>query len=188
MPSTSPSLLQRLREPGAGPDWDRFVTIYSPLLFSWARQVGLRDAEAADLVQDVFVVLVSALPHFEYDAGKGFRKWLRTIVLNKWREGLRRRAAAPAVVAEPALDELPAPPGDEPFWEVEYRRQVTHRLLETIRGDFEPTTWQACWATLVEGRPAAEVARALHLSVGAVRAAKFRVLCRLREEARGLLD
>jgi DNA-directed RNA polymerase specialized sigma24 family protein len=40
----------------------------------------------------------------------------------------------------------------------------------------------------VDGKSAAEVASALGMTPGAVRAAKFRVLSRLRRELAGLLD
>ncbi len=57
-----------------------------------------------------------------------------------------------------------------------------------MRADFEETTWRACWEMVVAGRPAAAVAAELGLTVGAVYAAKFRVLKRLRRDLRGLLD
>ncbi len=57
-----------------------------------------------------------------------------------------------------------------------------------MRADFQEKTWKACWETVALGRPAAAVAAELDLSVGAVYAAKFRVLERLRQELHGLLD
>jgi RNA polymerase sigma-70 factor (ECF subfamily) len=57
-----------------------------------------------------------------------------------------------------------------------------HTVLEKIRPDFEPRTWQAFWQATVEGRPSADVAAELGLTAGAVRKAKARVLARLRTE------
>ena len=54
--------------------------------------------------------------------------------------------------------------------------------------DFEQITWQACWDTVVLGRPAAEVAAALNISVNAVYLARSRILGRLRQDLEGLLD
>jgi RNA polymerase sigma-70 factor, ECF subfamily len=73
MESTSSSLLLRLRQPGEQASWQRFVDLYTPLLYFWACRMGLSSADAADLVQDVFVTLVQKLPQFEYDSGKSFR-------------------------------------------------------------------------------------------------------------------
>jgi RNA polymerase sigma-70 factor (ECF subfamily) len=189
MQPTPASLLLRLHQPGATKAWDEFVELYSPLLLHWARRTGLQEADATDLVQDVFAVLVRKLPEFQYDPAKGFRNWLRTVLLNKWRERLRRQAVAPRAGQDSAvLGEVPAPPGEEPFWETEYRQLLTRRLLEVMQAEFQPATWKACWETVVEGRSAVEVGEELHLTPGAVRAAKFRVLCRLRTELEGLLD
>jgi len=186
MPDTSASLLERLRAPGAEDAWSRFVDLYSPLLYHWAHRAGLSNPDASDLVQDVFVILLRKLPDFEYDASKGFRSWLRTVTLNRWREIRRRRQISPTG-GDQTLDDFEAPAGDEPFWEAEYRQYLARRLLEVMRDEFEPATWQACWECAVNGRAAADVGRELGLSPGAVRAAKCRVLSRLRRELDGLL-
>jgi RNA polymerase sigma-70 factor (ECF subfamily) len=57
-----------------------------------------------------------------------------------------------------------------------------------MQTDFQPTTWRACWEVAAVGRPATDVAAELGLSVNAVYAACFRVLGRLRQELRGLLN
>jgi RNA polymerase sigma-70 factor (ECF subfamily) len=57
-----------------------------------------------------------------------------------------------------------------------------------MQGEFEPATWQACWATLAEGRPAAEVAAQQGITENAVYIAKCRVLRRLRREFEGLIE
>ena len=188
MAETPASLLQRLRIPGQTRAWDQFVELYSPLLYHWAGRAGLRGDDAADLVQDVFAILVRKLPEFEYDRNRGLRNWLRTVTMNRWRELLRRQHVRHADHNGATLEDVPAPDGAEPFWEVEYRELLTRRLLEVMQAEFQPATWKACWACVVEGRPAAEVGAELGLSPGAVRAAKFRVLCRLRAELDGLLD
>jgi RNA polymerase sigma-70 factor, ECF subfamily len=76
----------------------------------------------------------------------------------------------------------------EGFWEGDYRRHLTERAMALMRAEFQPTTWQAFWECVVTGRSAAETGALLGLRPGAVRAAKFRVLCRLRQELDGLLD
>src|SRR5262245_3511899 len=78
--TTSVSLLQRLRRGSDPRDWQRFVQLYTPLLFRWARRCGAQDADAADLVQDVLALLVHKLPSFSYDGKRSFRAWLRTVL------------------------------------------------------------------------------------------------------------
>jgi RNA polymerase sigma-70 factor (ECF subfamily) len=72
--------------------------------------------------------------------------------------------------------------------EKEHREYLVSRALTIMKTDFQPATWQACWEHVVCGRPAAEVAAELAMSVKAVYLAKARVLRRLRQELEGLWD
>lgn len=180
--------MRRLRRPGESQAWRQFIELYMPLLHYWARQMSVPAADADDLVQEVFVVLVRKLPEFDYDPSLSFRSWLRKVTLNKWREILRRREPFAAQGPDGPLENVAAPDDDQPFWEVEHRQLVARRYLELIRDEFQPATWKACWECVVEGRAAPDVAAELNLTAGAVRAAKFRVMTRLRTELRDLLD
>jgi RNA polymerase sigma-70 factor (ECF subfamily) len=188
MEQTPVSLLERLRRPGPSAAWDQFVDLFTPFLYHCARRLGLRSADAADLVQDVFAALVQKLPEFTYQPGRSFRAWLRTVTLNKFRENCRKKAASVPVVGEPLPGELAASDPVKAFDEAEYRQHLTARALEIMRAQFQPSTWKACWEHAVVGRPAAAVAAELGLSEGAVYVATHRVLRRLREELEGLFD
>jgi RNA polymerase sigma-70 factor (ECF subfamily) len=179
--TTSTALLARLRQPSDAEAWTRFVELYTPLLYRWSCRLGLQEADAADLVQDVFGILLRKLPEFDYDPRRSFRGWLHTVLLNHWRDS-PRRAMAP-LPGEVAV----ADPADE-VREAEYRRYLVGRALELMRTDFRPATWRACWECVANDRPAAEVAAELGLSVAAVYIARSRVLRRLRQELTGLLD
>ncbi len=187
MNTTSASLLERLRQPGQAEAWARFVDLYTPLLFSWARRLGLQPEDARDLVQEVFTALVEKLPAFAYDRDKSFRAWLRTVALNKWRDRHRRKAI-PIAPGPVPLAELAGPDDGEAFWEQEFQQHLIRRALEVMQADFQPNTWKACWEFVVSGRPAAAVAHELGISENAVYLAKSKVLRRLRQELKGLLD
>jgi RNA polymerase sigma-70 factor (ECF subfamily) len=187
MNTTSASLLQRLRQPNQPDAWTRFVKLYTPLLLFWARRLGLQDADASDLLQDVFATLVRKLPEFRYDPQNSFRSWLRTVLLNRWRNRARQRLPAPLEGDAPALADLAAPE-DEAFGEAEYRQHLVARALQLMQAEFPPRMWKACWEHVVAGRPAVEVAAELGIAAGTVYVAKARILSRLREELEGLLD
>lgn len=185
--NTPASLLEQLRRSPAPESWLRFVKLYTPLLFFWARKLGMREADAADLVQDVFAILVQKLPTFEYNQQKGFRNWLRTVLLNKWRNHLRaakNRMAGPGI----GLSEVPDPQDPDALVEAEYRQHLLSSALDLMRNEFPVKTWKACWEHVVMDRPAAEVAAELEICVGSVYVAKSRVLSRIRQELAGLLD
>ena len=95
MNPTSFSLLDRLK--AAGPDasdWNRLQGIYLPLIQRWLGRVpGLGD-EAADLAQEVLVVVFREIPRFDRQREGSFRAWLRQVAVNKirnFRRNKRRR-------------------------------------------------------------------------------------------------
>jgi len=187
MNTTSLTLLERLRNTADEAAWARLVDLYTPVLYALAHRCGLGEHDAADLVQEVFATLVTALPSFQYDRGGKFRGWLRTILLNKLRnrklrEGRMHQALEALAVAEEQPD------GTELLREEEFRLHLTRRALELIQVEFTASTWQACWQTVVEGRSTADVARELCLSENAVYVARCRVLRHLRRELGDLLD
>jgi len=179
--------LERLRGAHDEGAWSCFVDLYTPLLFSWTRRCGETESDAADLVQEVFVTLVQTLPTFEYDRAGRFRGWLRTLLLNKLRDRIRRKARL-----EKALEQRPVevelPNIAEVFWEAEYQQELARQALRLMKAEFAPATWKACWDTVVEGRSPGEVARDLGISANAVYIAKCRVLRRLRHELSGLVE
>jgi RNA polymerase sigma-70 factor (ECF subfamily) len=176
-------LLERLKQPAAQESWTRFVDLYTPLLFYWARRLGLQETDAADLVQEVFAVLVQTLPHFIYKPDQSFRGWLRTVLHNKWR---KKRARLPVTSA--GLSGVTDPDRAADLGEAEFQQHLTVRALQLMQAEFQPSTWKACWETVVCGRPPVEVARELGISVNAVYLARSRVLRRLRQELEGMLD
>ncbi len=184
MTSTPGSLLEKLRRSGEQAAWERFVKLYTPLLHFWARKLGLADADADDVVQDVFTVLVEKLPQFHYDPQKRFRAWLWTILVNKVRQR-ERRPTLPLeqTAAEPATVDPVAE-----LAELEYRDYLVGRALQLMQGEFRPAIWEAFWLATTTKQSAAEVAGQLGISVAAVYNAKYRVLQRLRQELDGLLD
>jgi RNA polymerase sigma-70 factor (ECF subfamily) len=153
--TTSLTLLERLRRTDDHQAWSRFVDIYTPLLYRWARRSGLTDPDASDLLQDVFVLLLKKLPEFAYDPQKGsFRGWLRTLALNKLRETRRRRRETPAGSNLQLLD--PVEDDASQLWDAEYRQHLVQQAMAVMQRDFEPSTWKACWETAFCGRPTAE--------------------------------
>jgi RNA polymerase sigma-70 factor (ECF subfamily) len=185
---TSVSLLERLKNaPPDASDWRRLQGIYLPLIERWlARVPGLRD-EAADLAQEVFIVMVRELPRFERQREGSFRAWLRKVTVNKIRSHRKRRNRTPLVAIDPAekfLEQLADPSGDlAREWDQEHDRHVFQKLLAIVESDFSTSTWEAFRRFALDDVPAAQVAAELGVSVNAVLQAKSRVLKRLREEA-----
>lgn len=182
-------MLERLRGQPDQEAWNRFVDLYSPLLFAWATRAGMSEHDAVDLVQDVFMVLMVELPRFEYDVTrKNFRGWLKTITVNKCRERQRRQRPAAIGGSEHGFSGVVDDATVEAFWEGEYRQHLIARALRLMQSDFEPQTWRAAWLALTTDRTAANIGQELGLAEASVWIAKSRVLRKLRQEMAGMWD
>jgi RNA polymerase sigma-70 factor (ECF subfamily) len=189
-PHTSHSLLERARDSTDAASWRRLTDLYTPLIRRWARTYVAQAADADDVVQDVLAVLVRELPHFEHGNNPGaFRAWLRSITVNRLRVHWRTRhpAAGGDAVSEQLLQLEDPSSSLSRTWDEEHDHHVLTTLLDAIRLEFQPATWRAFESTVRDGKPAAEAAAELGLSVNAVLIAKSRVLKRLREKSGGLV-
>ncbi len=183
-PSTAASLLDAARN-GQPEAWQRFVHLYGPLIYRWVRRSGTQSSDAADVTQDVLMSVSKDLAAFDPSRPDAkFRGWLWTIT---------RRRIADAVRAQPNewpagsyVDDLPLV--DPPTDAITDRQTLLVRAVAIYRDRFDPKTWQAFWATVVEGREPDEVAETLGMNRWSVYKARARILQRLRTELAGMLD
>jgi RNA polymerase sigma-70 factor (ECF subfamily) len=170
------------------------VALYTPLIQHWLGRYWLQSSDTDDLTQEVLTTVVRELPHFRHDLRQGaFRRWLRTVAVNRLRNFWRDRRARPRTLGDGAFEAVLAQLEDPEselsrLWDEEHDRHVVRRLVQLIEPEFEPTTWQAFRALVLEGKKTHEAAAELGVSVNAVRIAKARVLKRFRQEIAGLID
>jgi RNA polymerase sigma-70 factor (ECF subfamily) len=186
-PETRASLLARLRCRHDEEAWAEFVEIYEPMVYRLARQRGLQDADAAELTQEVFVAVASAIDRWQPDPARAkFRTWLFRVARNLIHDSLAARARRPQASGDTAVralaDERAAPSAEESaLFEQESRRRLFHWAAERIRGEFHDATWNAFWLTAVEGKETRQAAETLGMTIGAVYTARSRILARLRQ-------
>ncbi len=191
MNETPLSLLDRLRrEPRDGISWRRLTSIYAPLIRRWLLQQEAPEADVDDLAQEVLLVLAKDLGKFDHNGRTGaFRLWVRMITGHRLRDYWRSRKSEPRNGVADRLAEIEDPNSElGRRWDREHDEYLAQRLMELIEPEFAPTTWRGFRLHVLEGREASEVAEILGLSVNAVLIAKSRVLRRLRQEGRGLID
>jgi RNA polymerase sigma-70 factor, ECF subfamily len=191
--STTSSFLDGLKQRDDAA-WRRLATVYARLVLDWCRSAGVPSEERNDISQEVFRAVAASIDGFQFNPPDGtFRGWLRTITYNKIVDHFRRRNRHPvAIGGTDAHQRLMAIPdeisGSLPEATDREKAIVVRQTLELIRVEFEDRTWQAFWRTTVEDQQAGLVADSLGMTPGAVRQAKSRVLCRLREELRQLME
>jgi RNA polymerase sigma-70 factor (ECF subfamily) len=190
---TSLTLLERLKK-NEHPAWERFVEIYSPLVYRLCRVSAVPADEAADVFQEVFRAVDRNIDSFRRDRpGDSFRAWLCTIIRSKIRDYFRRQAKRPKAIGGTdmmhRIDQIAdldlSSSIDGAVFDSD--SSIVHRAIQSVRGEFEERTWAAFWKTTVEEISPVDVAELLGVSKWAVYQAKSRVLRRLRCELAELL-
>lgn len=192
IPSTHISLLCELGASSRRDEaWNAFDARYRGVIFGWCLRRGLPPDGAEDLTQDILLKLFQQLPHYSHDPERGqFRGWLKTLVNNALTDFWRRQQKRPerrGVGGTDFLEQLVGLAAPEAAAELssaieEHAQTSAAEILERVRARLKETTWQAFYQTMIEQRPAAEVAAALNLSIATVYKSTYRVKQMLLEE------
>lgn len=192
IPSTHLSLLRCLTESERrNQAWTEFENRYRTVIRTWCLHRGLPPEDADDLTQDILLKLLEQLPHYRQDPTKGrFRSWLKAVVNNAITDAWRRerhRAERRGVGGTAFLRRLAELQDPEAAAELsglleDHVETTAGQVLENVRTRLKESTWQAFYQTMVEGRPAAQVAAELGLSIATVYKATYRVKQMLVEE------
>jgi len=161
----SPEPLVRAAQAG---DRDAFGTLYQRFS-AYVHSIllaRLPRAEAADLVQDVFLQAFQRLGHLREPAA--FAGWLATIARNRATDFLRSHS-----VAEPLKDNVGAPPAAEAAVDAARALRVIQRLPDAYR--------ETLVLRLVEGLTGPEIAALTGLTPASVRVNLHRGFRLLRE-------
>jgi RNA polymerase sigma-70 factor (ECF subfamily) len=183
---TRRSLLTRLKSWDDSEGWREFFDRYGKLIYRFAMQAGLRDAESQDVVQETLLAVAKQMPGFRYDSAKGsFRRWLFN--QTRWRiaDAFRRRQRADLV--QRASDESSTGTGEmervpdasaeklEAAWDSEWRENQLTRALERVKANVSERQFQMFLLFTVQGWSMQEIIRTLKVNRAQVYMAKMRV-------------
>ena len=181
--STSTTLIRQVVR-GEEQAWDRFAELYVPLVYRWARQMGLQSSDALDVCQNVFVAVLRSLKSFRGgQPGQSLRAWLKAITRNAAIDLHRQRARQPPPLddASPQWARIDSASDDTADLSPSERALLVARAAQVVQRELDAATWQMFWQLSVEQRPAKEIAASQGLTVWAVYKARMRVLARFHE-------
>lgn len=185
------SLLLRIREPRDQQAWQMFVDLYMPLVYGYCRTRGVQDADAADVVQEVFTRVSRGIRGFDYDPQRGgFRNWLGTLTWREMQRHLQKvRRTGRGVGGDAGAAEINRLEGElDLAWVEEFNAQVCRSALERIRPEFDDAVWQAFELTWVQDCKPNAAAEQVGRTTDWVYKARYLVLQRLREEIQFLAE
>lgn len=188
-PTTSPSLLLRIRNQSDSHAWQTFEEIYAPVVRSFCRRRGIQEADVDDLVQEIMIRVAKAIRQFDYDPKRGrFRSWFGRITNNRVKSFLRARATQLTGRSDDIVFDRIADPDSLSDWNVAFCQKVLTVACDRIRPRFEAQTWASFELTWLKQLSAAEAADRLNLPIHTIYVNKSRVLKQLEAEVRALSD
>ena len=189
VPETRSSLILRLVDEADHDAWEEFASIYEPFIYRYARRHGVQDADAREIVQDVFVGVSKAVAKWEPDRDRAkFRTWLFRIakyqLLRRFRTTSQEQQLGDYYWSEldDAISLQDWKPSEEE--EIQYRRMVFRWAANQVKQEVKPKTWLAFQLSRIEDKSISEVSTTTGMTKDQVYVARSRVIKRLREHIR----
>ncbi|MDG3004974.1 RNA polymerase sigma factor [Paludisphaera mucosa] len=159
--------------------WRDFYAIYKPMLLGYFRKQGLKESDASDLIQDVFLKLLKKIHTYDRERTR-FRTWLFTVARNTLIDQARRCLTQKQAIDGWVKEVLNAASDEEDRQREEFERSHHTRVLqfafEKVRRRSSPRVWSCFELSVIKGLPGAEVARALDVTTNVVYVNSWRVL------------
>jgi RNA polymerase sigma-70 factor (ECF subfamily) len=183
---TRATLLERLGDGADRLAWDEFFDRYWRLIYAAATRRGCSEHTAEEIVQEVMLAVFEKREVFRYDPAQGrFRDWLAALVRNKVAEHRRRPGGRiRARGGDSSVDLLERQAADarpEAVWEAAWEEALLVALLELVRREVNPRTYQAFELFTLHEMRGAQVARITGQSRNAVYLARKKVFARLKQ-------
>lgn len=192
---TSTGLIIRVKE-GESTAWERFVSLYGPLIRAWLRKPGgrLNRQDRQDILQEVLRKVSQSIDDFdEKRKGRSLRAWLRTITANAITDHLEHTAKRLPVSRLMSDTGHIKDPCNKPFELSEEPNEKTillRQVLKIVKPEFSQRDWEIVGLFINADKTSSEVAEAMNMKIDTVRRLKNRILKRIRDEfeALGLND
>ena len=192
-PETSESLILRIRDSQDAVAWSQFTAIYEPVVYRLARRRGLQHADAEDLCQNVFLAVAKAVENWEpQEEGPQFRNWLNRVARNAILNAITRAKPDQGAGSSSVQDLLLEVAANDDMMTMailnESRMEAFRWAAKQVQAEFNESTWTMFHETTICGRSVAEVAASMGRSAGAVYAARFRVMQRVKDKVNEVSD
>ena len=196
---TRQSLLSRLKNWNDQESWNDFFNIYWKLIYNAARQSGLADAEAQDVVQETVIAVSKQMPDFKYDKERGsFKGWL--LQLTRWRiiDQIRKRLPAGSVSLQAsdgrgenhnqAAQDIADPAGIdlEAIWEHEWNQNLMDAAIERVKLKADSKQYQIFDLYVLKEWPVLKIAQMLQISAPRIYLIKHRISAMIKRELQNL--
>ncbi len=170
--ATRESLLSKIREP-ENERWQEFFETYWKLIYNSARQCGLSDTEAQEVVQETMIGVSRQIPNFQYEPARcSFKSWLMQLI--RWRiiDQIRQRGGHEQLEAAANV------PDETRFaerWEEDWERNFIDAAVERVKRRVNPRDFQIFSFCTLQRKGSQETAKVLDVTLARVYMARHRI-------------
>lgn len=163
---------------------EKNVEIWGTTLLQYCRRRELQKCDAEEVTQNVLAKMYSAISRgkFERDGKrKKLKHWVYAIAEKEIRTFFTRFHNKPKSPGGSIHQEILANLGTEEDSE-DFESLLVSQILDVIRSDFDPSTWNAFEMHHFQSIPTPEIAERMGIKQGTVRQKIYRVMQRLKQE------
>lgn len=192
---TRRSLLNRLKDLDDQESWKQFFDLYWRLIYTSARNAGLDEGEAEDVVQETISSISKSMPNFNYNPAKGsFKRYLLKLTRWRIRDQLRKRPCAlrrrgypvkssdrtPTETVEKMAD--PAGVELEKRWDEEWEKNLLETAIARVKRKVDPKNYQAFDLCVFKNWPTWRVARNLKMNRARIYLTRHKITKLIKKE------
>lgn len=184
IPTTTTLLLDSLKNEQDSVAWEEFDARYRRVIEDFARSLGLKDDDAAEVAQQTLADFVQAYRNGRYERGRGrLHSWIIGIAQNKVVDVFRARARGGGHASETSMGDLSDTERLTQVWDQQLRQTILRRALERLKTEtnFDDRTLQAFEMVALRGVAVEAAAEQCGMKPADVYVAKHRALAKLRQ-------
>ncbi|MEN8126411.1 MAG: sigma-70 family RNA polymerase sigma factor [Planctomycetota bacterium] len=183
---TTTQILDDLKFSDNSNAWKTFTDHFYPVIFAFAKSMGLSAADAEDAAQETILQFLRLYRDNRFQREKGhLSHWIFGVARNVIRDFIKKRPKEYHISDNGSRtsywDSIQDDKSTLHTWTTEWQRIVLSRCLIRVRSEVDKKTYRAFEMYAIAQQPVQQVCGQLDMTANAVYIAKNRVLTKIRE-------
>lgn len=183
---TTTQILDDLKFSDNSTVWKTFTDHFYPVIFAFAKSMGLSAADAEDVAQETILQFLRLYRDNRFQREKGhLSHWIFGVARNVIRDFIKKKPKEYRVSDQGGRtsfwDSIQDDKATLHTWTTQWQRIVLSRCLMRVRNEVDEKTYRAFEMYAMAQQPVQQVCNQLDMTANAVYIAKNRVLTKIRE-------
>ena len=182
---TTTQIIEDLKNPDDSRAWNSFRDHFYPVIYSFAKKMGLSSTNAEDAAQEVMLTFLKTYKN-KYSRQKGrLSSWIfgiaKRVILDYRKKLPKDIFIQKNATATSFWNTIPDESSLRQTWDGEWKKMVLEKCLLQVRREVDPTTFQAFELYALQQYPIDQVSKQLNMTPNAIYLAKSRILTKVRQ-------